>query len=108
MKVKDCEKFFEEYDNNCNDIQIGIDNTDHIVFICKKCKNPLEIIEVSSKNIDILKLHQKKDNCTWIWTVCHNCKTFGKRKFYWKSEDGRFCFNRTKEGGEFILPQSMK
>lgn len=105
MKTKNCEKLTGEYKHNCDDVQIGIDGTDHIVFICKDCKNPLEVIEVFSKNIAITTDGKNKDNCTWIYVVCHNCKTLGKRKFYWKSEDGRYCFDRTKDGGKFFSSQ---
>lgn len=100
MKINKYEKLEEKYHYTCDDVQIGIDETDHIVFICKECKNPLEIIKVFSKNVAITTNGKTKDNCTWIYVVCHNCKTLGKRKFYWKSEDGKYCFNRTKDANK--------
>lgn len=103
MKIKNCERLTEKYKHNCHNIQLGIDETDHLVFLCKTCKNPLEIIEVFSKNISITTDGKTKDNCTWIYGVCHNCKSLGKRKFYWKCEDGRYCSNRTKEGKSYML-----
>lgn len=101
MNTKNSEELTLKYKHNCDDVQIGIDDTDHIVFICKECKNPLEVIEVSSKNIAITMDGKTKDNCTWIDVVCHNCKTLGVRKFYWKTESGRYCYNRTKDGGMY-------
>lgn len=95
-KIKNKEIISSEYRHACENIQIGIDQTDHIVFICEKCSKPLEVIKVSSKNIVISMDCKEKDNCTWIYLVCHDCKTLGHRKFYWKSEDGRFCLNRTR------------
>lgn len=95
MKIKDCEKLTGTYKHNCHNVQIGIDDTDHVVFLCDKCKSPLEVIEVFSKNIPVTMDCKTKENCTWIYVVCHNCKTLGKRKFYWK-EDGKFCWNRTQ------------
>lgn len=84
-----------DYRNYVHNIQIGIDDTDHIVFICNKCMNPLEVIEVFSKNIAITTDGKIKDNCTWIELVCNKCKSSGQRKFYWESEDGEFCWQRT-------------
>ncbi len=95
VKTKDFEKIVDEYDQDCNNVQLGIDSTDHIVFICNECKNTLEVKEVLTKNIVINPDDKTKDNCTWIYIVCHNCKNLGVRKFYWKSEDGRFCIGRT-------------
>lgn len=91
-KIKNVEELSIKY-GTCDNIQLGIDDTDHIVFICNDCKKPLEVVEVISRYSPI-----HKDNCTWIYAVCNNCKTFGKRKFYWKTEDGIYCHNRTKGG----------
>lgn len=106
MKSKNCEKLTEEYSHNCENFQIGIDTTDHIVFICNKCKNPLEVIEVISRIFPVSE--DKKDICTWVYAVCHTCKTLGKRKFYWKTEDGRFCIFRTKCISEKELDEIWK
>ena len=96
MKIKKAEIVSEGYSHSMFNIQIGIDDTDHICFFCPKCKNPLEVIEVLSKRI-VIDFEENKDNCTWIYLVCHNCKLLGKRKFYWKIEDGRFCWQKTFE-----------
>lgn len=93
MKTKDCERLTEEYEHQCNNIQIGIDDTDHLVFICNKCKKPLEVIEIKNSSGDYS--HNGKENRTQIFLVCHNCKTLGKRKFYWKYEEGKYCYQRT-------------
>lgn len=95
-KSKDCEKKTEEYKHNCDNIQIGIDCTDHICFFCDKCEQPLKVIEVKNRNVAITMNGKKRDNCTWVYLVCDFCKSLGQRKFYWTSESGKFCFKKTK------------
>ncbi|MBW3002594.1 hypothetical protein KY338_05540 [Candidatus Woesearchaeota archaeon] len=92
-KAKNYEKLNLTYKHSCSNVQLGIDITNHIVFICNKCHKPLEVIEVLTERVYISKLD--KDACTFITLACHNCKTLGHRKFYWKTEDGRFCLRRT-------------
>jgi len=76
-----------------HNIQIGIDVTDHIVFICPKCKNALEVTDI--RTINNIYDGKTEENCTYIHVCCNNCKIKGKRKFYWISEDGEFCTQRT-------------
>lgn len=80
-------------------IVIGVDDTDHIAFFCPYCKSTLKIIRVTTKNV-IIDFEHNKDNCTWINLKCPNCKRVGHRKFYWKVEDGRFCWMTTKKDFE--------
>jgi len=92
MKIKEFDKYMNlnEYKQGLSDIQIGIDDTDHITFFCPKCSKAMKVLEVFSKKI-VIDLEKNKDNCTWILLVCKECKRIGQRKFYWESEDGRFC-----------------
>ena len=99
MKIKNYETL-REYKHKNYAVQIGVDDTDHMVFICESCKNPLEVISVESKKVSISMNGKERDNCTWIEVVCHKCKSFEIRKFYWKSEDGRYCWHRTYKFSE--------
>lgn len=94
MKNKDCEKLSIEYGQGLYNIQVGLDSTDHICFYCPICKMPMEIVEVFSKKV-IIDFEKNRDYCTWVYLVCHTCKRFGQRKFYWNTEDGKFCFQKT-------------
>lgn len=88
-------KKYKGFDDN---VQIGIDDTDHMVFICNVCKKPMEVIEVFTKK-DCYD-GKIKENCTWIKIKCNDCKMLSQKKFYWKSEDGKFCWKRTYKEGE--------
>lgn len=100
MKTKNCDKLTEKYRHDLSNIQLGVDDTDHICFFCPKCKQPLEIIAVETMNN--FYDGKTRENCTWIYMVCHNCKILGQRKFYWKSEDGRYCWQKTWKSKEKV------
>ena len=96
VKIKKAEELSVRYKHGLSNIQIGVDDTDHLCFLCSKCKKTLEVIEV--KTINGIYNGKYKENCTWIYLVCNDCELLGKRKFYWKSEDGKFCWQRTDTG----------
>ena len=88
-------KFLIEYKHMSN-IQIGVDSTDHIVFLCPNCKKALKVVNVKSiRNMVINPKDDERDSCTYIRLACHKCKMVGQRKFYWESEDGKFCCQKT-------------
>ena len=88
MSIK---KSTKEYAWGLSNIQIGIDDTDHICFFCPECNFPLKVSEVKTDKNKITK-----EKCTWIILACHNCKRIGQRKFYWTTETGKFCIQRTR------------
>jgi len=71
-----------------SNIQVGIDDTDHIVFYCPKCKETMTIQSVNTEK-------DPSDNCTMVYLECKKCNIEGKRKFYWKTDDGKFCHQKT-------------
>ena len=76
-------------------IPLGVDDTDHIVFNCPECNSPLEVTKVTTIKVGISMDCKEEDKCTWIRLACLKCKIIGQRKFYWTSEDGRFCRHTT-------------
>ena len=82
------------YMRHMDNIQIGIDSTDHVVFICDECKRPCEVRHVYSETGLYNGANNPKEVCTWIILECNSCRRIGQRKFYW-NEDGKFCIHRT-------------
>jgi len=58
------------------DIEVGVDDTNHMIFFCPKCSN--ELMRVKS-----IYTAKEPDKCTTIRLICPVCKTTGMRKFYW-------------------------
>lgn len=93
MKTKDCEDVTIKY-KHMRQNYLGVDSTDHIAFFCKRCRKTMRVIEIVTRKA-VYSSDFGKDNCTWIYLVCDKCEVLQQRKFYWKSEDGRFCLNIT-------------
>jgi hypothetical protein len=81
MKSNKCEKLSCDYSHNLN-TRITFDNTDHFNLLCNNCLSILEVIEIKSIVIRDYK-GKNKDYCSYIYCVCHKCKSLGKRKIYW-------------------------
>ena len=78
------------YKNRLN-ITIACDQTDHFVFICPECNNPMEVYKTN-------QFGGKKDKCSYFWVKCDTCKIQGHRKIYLNDKIancGRYCFQRT-------------
>lgn len=84
-------KYELEYVECETDFVICADTTDHLGFLCKRCRKPLEVLQVETAWVQ----GKPKDRCTWLWLACHNCKMRFRRKFYWHEN----CFNFFKEIG---------
>lgn len=65
--------------NLTENIIIGIDWTDHIMFFCNFCKKPLNVYKVEKKKY----LCDLTNNCTHIHFFCKKCNLIGYKKFYW-------------------------
>jgi hypothetical protein len=69
-------------------IQISVDNTDHIEFFCPECRASLDVTEVKTR-IVLVSVHggiKIFDTCTYIECSCPKHGRVGFRKFYWKHE----------------------
>jgi len=109
MKTKNSEIKSAKYKHGLYDIQLGVDGTDHVAFFCPDCNRVMKVIEVISRNIAVTTDGKTKDNCTWIYLVCDNCKRLGQRKFYWSEETGEYCWQKTnKKKGEEKINSKLK
>jgi len=86
----------KEIGKHLDDIKIGVDFTDHIAFICPDCGSVLKVEKVFTIKVNVTE-DGLRDRCTYIKLSCNNCGGFGQRKFYWKTEDGKFCNKLTGE-----------
>ena len=78
------------------DIPIGVDQTDHVAFFCPDCDGAMLVTKVLTEDVVVDSVLGTYDKCTWIQLHCPACKTDkGHRKFYWKTEDGVYCTERT-------------
>lgn len=75
---------------------IGFDSTDHFTIFCNKCNSSCEVVKCETLKKIVVDFEGTKDNCSYLWCICRKCKSFGKRKIYWKDYGGRcarFNFN---------------
>ena len=77
------------------DIQLGVDNTDHLAFFCPHCKAVMKVTKVQTERAIVNTRAGKHDKCTWIHCACPKHGNVGWRKFYWTVEDGQYCDART-------------
>ena len=84
--------------NETDNVQIGIDDTDHISFFCNECNKVMKVFDCYNRNyFKKIESKSEKDKVTYIKLFCLNCKKVGYRKFYWTLEDGKFCWQKTKK-----------
>ena len=79
------------------DIQIGVDNTDHIAFFCRTCGEAMKVTMVKTVRMLVNSNTGKMDKCTWIQCTCRVHGGQGHRKFYWTTEDGFYCDDKTSK-----------
>ena len=77
------------------DIQLGVDDTDHVAFFCPQCKSVMKVTKVQTQRVLVNTNTGKHDKCTWIHCSCPTHGNVGWRKFYWTVEDGQYCDDRT-------------
>ncbi len=76
-------------------IQIGIDDTDHIAFFCGQCKSVMKVTKTETHKVCVNTTTGKHDKCTWIHCQCPTHGNVGWRKFYWTVENGGYCRHKT-------------
>lgn len=79
-----------------HNVPVGVDTTDHIAFFCPICNNVMVIKDINT--VEMIPHPQTKalDKCTWIYFYCPQCQeNKGHRKFYWTTENGENCTQRT-------------
>jgi uncharacterized protein with PIN domain len=79
-------------------IEVGVDDTDHMVFFCPKCSN--ELMKVKS-----VYTKKEPDKCTIISLICPVCKTTGMRKFYWVGKLSEQEYKRTHKKKKWFEKQ---
>ena len=77
------------------DIQLGVDDTDHVAFFCPQCEAVMKVTKVQTEKVLVNTASGKHDKCTWIHCACPTHGNVGWRKFYWTVEDGEYCKHRT-------------
>ena len=78
----------------CKGVQIGINNSAHLVFICPKCKYFLNTTKVYEHRYKGKSTNRE----TFIYLHCNECNRNFEIKFYWEQLiHGRTCFFRTYE-----------
>jgi hypothetical protein len=76
-------------------VPIGVDETDHIAFFCPQCDRVLTVTSVVTKRVLVNANTGNKDKCTWVRLHCSSCRVGDQRKFYWTTERGEYCDERT-------------
>ena len=73
-------------------IILGVDDTDHVAFICPDCGKTMKVTSVQT--FGVLRGVPTKNACTHVYVKCV-CGHDHWRKFYWIAETGEHCTHRT-------------
>jgi len=62
-------------------IEIGIDLTDHMVFLCGHCGKKAKVVSVETEKLEYGP--SDMDTCTYVFCKCETHGDLYCRKFYW-------------------------
>lgn len=82
---------------------IGVDDTDHVAFICPQCSQVMKVTSVQTSGV--LRGVPTQNACTHIYLKCP-CGHDHWRKFYWISMTAKYCTHRT-DGVEAALREGV-
>jgi len=76
VKIDEYDDVIFNFNKTMPDIEVQTDMSDHLTFICSKCKTELKVLKVETTALN-------EDYDTVIVLACLTCKAFGEKKFYW-------------------------
>ena len=73
-------------------VAIGVDDSDHMAFLCPQCRAVMKVTSVQTTGV--LRNIPTQPAVTHVYLQC-KCGQADWRKFYWLAETGKYCTHRT-------------